>query len=138
VNFNFLTKVTVIILFVSPCFFSSIAEPIIITSIDSKKIEPLSLFELKNLYTGKIRKIKIVVLSSGDTHNDFIKNYIKKTTTQFKQHWKKLLFTGKASLPHECSTQKEMIEYISKNPGTIGYIDSELFNKDLLVKVAIK
>ena len=121
----------------SPIIFSAVAEPIIITSIKSEKINSISSHELKYLFTGKIRKIKIVVLSSGDTHKNFIKKYIKKNPTQFKQHWKKLLFTGKASLPHECSSEENMIKYINENPNTIGYIDSKLFNKDLLVKVTI-
>ena len=114
-----------------------VSEIIVVTSINTKTIDKLSKNELKNLYVGKDRRIKITVLNSGETHKSFVVKFIKKTTTQFKRHWKKLLFTGKASLPYECKGEPQMVEYLFKNPESVGYINDKFFDSKRLKKITI-
>jgi hypothetical protein len=113
-------------------------EIIVVTSIESTIDNSIDQYKLKSLFTGKDRKINIVVLKNGTTHEAFIKQYVNKTSMQFKQHWKKLLFTGKASLPHQCSDENKMVEYLFKNPNHIGYIHAKNFDPKRLKKLKIK
>ena len=60
--------------------------------------------QLRDLYLGRlfeIRKnsVRPVVRSEGKAHEIFLKDFIFKNLSQFKRHWKKMLFTGKATPP---------------------------------------
>ena len=87
--------------------------------------------ELKEIYMGKKTtwtknsKIAPALLKSGKTHNEFLKKYVGKTAAQFRSYWNNLLYTGTGTPPPSSKTEKEIVEYVSKNKGAIGYIDSE-------------
>ncbi|MBN2064617.1 MAG: hypothetical protein JW745_07420, partial [Sedimentisphaerales bacterium] len=42
--------------------------------------------------------------------------------SQFINSWKKLVFSGKSKMPKDFATEKEMVEYIAKTSGAIGYV----------------
>ncbi len=75
----------------------------------------------KSTYSDK-SKIVIVTLKEGAAHTGFLKTYLGKTPAQFKNYWKKLVFTGKAKQPKSFKTEKELVEYVGKTKGAIGYI----------------
>ncbi len=82
---------------------------------------------VEKVFLGKTRsvgdkKVEVTILKAGDVHEAFLKNFIKKTSSQFTNSWKKLVFSGKAKMPKEFATEKEMVEYIAKTSGAIGYI----------------
>ncbi len=90
----------------------------------------ISKSDLKKIYLGtKIKwgnkkKIHFVTLKSGDGHKSLLKAYINKTPSQFKNYWKKRVFTGKGKMPKSFKSDKEMIAYVAKTPGAIGYIST--------------
>jgi len=74
--------------------------------------------------TGKIGdvRLEIAILQGGAVHESFLKNYIKKTSSQFLSSWKKLVFSGKAKMPKEFKTEEELVKYVAETAGAIGYI----------------
>lgn len=73
--------------------------------------------QLRDLYLGKlfeINKVQVrpVVLKEGETHNLFLKNYVFKTSSQFSRHWKKMLFTGKATPPPSVKKEDKGMELL--------------------------
>jgi len=84
---------------------------------------PLSLEknQLRDLYLGRIFDVdkvtvRPVVLPTGASHKALLKEVVFKTASQFKRHWKKMLFTGKASPPAEFDSEKGVFELLrSKN-----------------------
>lgn len=48
---------------------------------------------------------------------------LKKTASQMKAHWSKLVFRGKGTPPMEAGNDADVISLISTNPNFIGYID---------------
>ena len=85
---------------------------------------------LKKLLLGKSRKwpsgekVILAVLTHGPTHEHFIKKHARKTPKQFTNYWRKLVFSGKGKMPKSFSSETELIKFVARTPGALGYIDS--------------
>lgn len=113
-----------------------IGNPAIEDSILSKK-------DIGKVFLGKKKswknrsKIVIVLQKDPAIHKAFLKQYVFKTTAQFNDSWKRLIFSGKRSSPQILDGNRKVIEYISRTKGAIGYVssDSDLKNvKTISVK----
>lgn len=84
--------------------------------------------EIKSIFLGKKRtwenseSITLVVQENNKTHETFTRNALVKSPLQFSIYWKKKLFTGKGLLPHAVKNDQKMINFITSNPNSIGYI----------------
>ena len=85
--------------------------------------------DLKDYYLGKKAswpdgsKVTVVVLKDGASHENLMKK-LGKSTSQFSTSWKKLVFTGKGSMPEQVGSEDELVAYVAKTPGAIGYADA--------------
>jgi len=105
-----------------------------VTSLDKKTVE--------NIFLGKTAKIESVkvtlsVQESGEAHEAFLKDCVGKTSSQFSSYWKTQVFSGKGTMPKSFKTDKELIEYVSKTEGAIGYIAVET-SKDTGLMAGVK
>ena len=66
----------------------------------------------------------ICALQSGNVHKAFLKKYVGKSASQFRNHWKRLEFTGKGKPPKWFSSE-EKLEYVAEKPGAIGYVSRD-------------
>lgn len=86
---------------------------------------------IKNIFLGKTAKwdnndmVTIVVSEQSDVHKDFLDKYIKRTENQFSNVWRQNLFTGKGKQPVKVTSIDELVDYVSKTKGAIGYISSD-------------
>lgn len=67
-------------------------------------------------------QVEPVLAKSGAAHDAFLKNYLGKTDSALVTYYRSLVFTGKASMPKTCTTDAEVIEYVAKTKGAIGYV----------------
>jgi ABC-type phosphate transport system substrate-binding protein len=85
--------------------------------------------DLKDYYLGKKAswpdgsKVTVVVLKDGASHENLMKK-LGKSTSQFSTGWKKLVFTGKGSMPEQVGSEDELVAFVAKTPGSIGYADA--------------
>ncbi len=92
--------------------------------------DSLSKKDIKKIFLGKKtkwdngKKIVLATMTKGDTHAAFLKKYTGKTEAQFKNFWKKQVFTGKGQMPKKFADTEKVIEFVAKTPGAIGYIDA--------------
>lgn len=83
--------------------------------------------DLQKIYLGKKNKwidnqgINFTALSNGTCLETFIKKFVKKSPFQFQNYWKKQIFTGKGRPPLEFETDADLIDYVSRTSGAIGY-----------------
>lgn len=104
---------------------------IIIITNNNVAEDELSRKELKEIYLGSRIKwgdnkaVHFVISGDDSMHSEFLKTYIKRSSSQYKSHWKKMVFTGKGQKPKSFKTKEELIEYVSKTDGAIGYIDDK-------------
>jgi ABC-type phosphate transport system substrate-binding protein len=86
--------------------------------------------DVKRIFLGKTKffpdgsQAMPIIQSAGNTSNDFNANVLKKSGSQLKAYWSKLIFTGKGTKPDSALDDAAVIELVSKNPNIIGYIDS--------------
>ncbi len=109
------------------------------------KAEKFSKDEIKKIFLGKRtkwdddRKIIFVTLSTGPIHKEFLKTYVGKTPAQYNKYWKKQIFTGKGKPPKSFKTEKQLLDYVSKTKGALGYISrktlSNKSNKIQIIKI---
>jgi ABC-type phosphate transport system substrate-binding protein len=59
---------------------------------------------------------------SGATHEAFLKDYVGKTDAALGTYFRTLVFTGKASMPKSLASDAEVVAYVAKTKGAIGYI----------------
>jgi ABC-type phosphate transport system substrate-binding protein len=85
--------------------------------------------DLKDYYLGKKAswpdgsKVVVVVLKDGPSH-DKLMSRLGKSGSQFTTGWKKLVFTGKGTMPEQVGSEDELIAFVAKTPGAIGYADA--------------
>lgn len=88
----------------------------------------LSRDDMKNILLGNKTKwddggnIKLVVLYGGAAHESVIQSFTSRSADQFGKYWKKMVFTGKGTAPEVFKTEDELVAYVAKTPGSIGYV----------------
>lgn len=92
----------------------------------------LSSTDIENLFLGKKmtlpggQKVKVVTLKSGETHDEFLSNYVNKSASQFSAFWKRKIVDGTGIPPKSFESESELVDFIKSNSGTIGYVSSDL------------
>ena len=68
--------------------------------------------------------VEPVLETAGPAHKIFLREYIGRTDAALMTYYRSLVFTGKASIPKTFSTDAELIEYVAKTNGAIGYVSA--------------
>ena len=89
----------------------------------------ISRAELKQIYLGTKtsldgQPVEPVIAQSGTFHEQFISACLGKTETGLRNYFRNLVFSGKGNMPRSFATSAEVVRYVSKTPGAIGYVDS--------------
>ncbi len=90
----------------------------------------LSKNDIKDIFLGKKTKwsdktkVHFATLNDEDVHKLFLKKYIKKTASQYRNYWKQLIFTGKGKAPKKFDSVEKMLKHIAVTDGSIGYIST--------------
>lgn len=87
--------------------------------------------EISRVYLGKLKTfadgqaIEAVNLTSGNAaRGEFEQKVLKKSSSQVKAYWSKLVFTGKGKPPKELGSDAEIIKLVAATPNAIGYVDA--------------
>ena len=117
-------------------FFLSAAAPalsskeIIFIANSSVSIETISKNEIQQIFIGEkitwssTQQIELCILTKSDPLNQFLKTYTEMNSIKFKRHWKRILFTGRGTFPKFFKNESEIINYVSKTEGAIGFISA--------------
>ena len=68
-------------------------------------------------------QVEPVLGKTGAAH-DAILGDLGKTDAALSAYYRGLVFTGKASMPKVCDSDAEVIAYVSKTKGAIGYVST--------------
>jgi len=91
----------------------------------SKK-DLVDIFKQKKTMWDNNEKLHISLLEGGETHKLFLWTYLRKTPIQYTLYWKKLVFTGKGSIPITFRAEKNLMKHVALTGGTIGYISDKI------------
>ena len=68
--------------------------------------------------------VEPVLVKGGPTHEAFLKDYLNKNDAALQAFYRSLVFTGKASMPKILATDAEIVAYVAKTKGAIGYVSA--------------
>jgi hypothetical protein len=94
----------------------------------SVKASAISVDDLKSVFLATKTsldgsEVEPVLAKAGAAHEAFLKD-LGKTDASLATYYRSLVFTGKASMPKICATDAEVIEYVAKTKGAIGYVSA--------------
>lgn len=115
---------------------SDAADLIVVANKNVKDVQ-LTKDDIKAIFLGKktewsdSSKISFVVLKNKQDEEDFMKNYVGKSFDQFNNYWKQQVFTGNGQMPKTFENVKDLVDYVSKTDGAVGYLSSDTPAADL-------
>jgi ABC-type phosphate transport system substrate-binding protein len=92
-------------------------------AVDGTSLSRIFLGKAKN-FSGGGQAVAINQAESSPITEEFNSKVLKKSGSQLKAYWSKLVFTGKGTPPKALSSDAEVISFVSSNPNSIGYVDA--------------
>ncbi len=112
--------------------YAASAEASVVTVVCNESVtaDKLTKDNIQEMFMGRKtrwndgQKIVLSTLKEGPAHEAFLNEYVESTPQQFLTHWKKQVYTGRGKMPMSFNTTQELIDFVKKNPGAIGYVPS--------------
>ncbi len=89
-------------------------------SISSNELRSVFLLQRKTLQDGS--PVQPVLQRSGAAHEAFLKQYLNRDSEEIRIYYQGLVFTGKGSMPKELNSDGEVVAYVARTRGAIGYV----------------
>ena len=90
------------------------------TSVSADELKGVFLATKTSLSDGS--HVEPVLEKGGAVHEAFVKEYLGKTDAALQTYYRSLVFTGKASMPKTLAADAEVVAYVAKTKGAIGYV----------------
>jgi ABC-type phosphate transport system substrate-binding protein len=91
-------------------------------SVSAEELKGVFLATKSSLSDGS--HVEPVLLKGGAVHEAFLKDYVGKSDSALETYYRSLVFTGKGSMPKAFATDAEVVAYVEKTKGAIGYVAS--------------
>lgn len=107
------------------------AEGVKIIINSSVQANQISVRELKNVYLRERSSlndgthVEPVLARGGAAHEAFLKLYLKQNNDELQRYYQSLVFSGKGSMPKALPTEADVVTYVAKTRGAIGYVGAE-------------
>lgn len=88
----------------------------------------ISMAELRRIYLLQTRKLKDgsvvepVLQKRGSLHDAFSRQFLDRDGEEIRTYYHGIVFTGKGSLPREVNSDEEMVSYVARTRGAVGYV----------------
>jgi len=88
----------------------------------------ISIAELRRIYLLQTRKLKDgsvvepVLQKRGSLHDAFSRQFLDRDSEEIRTYYHGVVFTGKGSMPREMNSDEEMISFVGRTRGAIGYV----------------
>lgn len=115
---------------------SLLAGPVIIAH---PGMPAFDLTTLQRIYTGKVVEVggvRVTPLNlppGNALRAEFLERYLNQDDAKYIGYWTVRRYVGKGTPPRELSSTAQILDFISKTAGTIGYIDDADVNSDVEV-----
>ncbi len=92
------------------------------SSISPDEIKGIFLMTRTSLGDGG--RVEPVLEKGGPAHEIFLRTYLGKADAALQTYYRSLVFTGKGSMPKELATDADVVAYVARTKGAIGYVGS--------------
>lgn len=97
----------------------------------SVTVNTISAVDLKRVYLQQGNSlvdgthVGPILRKDGAIHNAFLKQYLDISDEALQTYYRTLVFTGRGSMPRTLDSDAEVVAYVVKTRGAIGYVSSE-------------
>ena len=100
-----------------------IANPSVVpSSVSTEDLKSIFLITKTSLSDGS--HVEPVLTKTGSVHESFLKGYLAKSDSALQTYYRSLVFTGKGSMPKILAADSDVVSYVAKTKGAIGYVGS--------------
>jgi TonB family protein len=91
----------------------------------------ISVHEIKGVYLRERSSlndgthVEPVLARGGIAHETFVKLYLKQNSDELQRYYQTLVFSGKGSMPKAVGSDADVVAYVTKTKGAIGYVNAE-------------
>ena len=101
-----------------------IANPSVSTgTVSVDELRSVFLQEKNSLADGT--RVEPVLARGGAAHEVFLKQYLERSGMALQTYYRSLVFTGKGSMPKEVGSEADMVSFVARTKGAIGYVSAE-------------
>jgi hypothetical protein len=93
------------------------------SSVSADELKGVFLATKSSLSDGS--HVEPVLEKGGPVHEAFVKEYLGKTDAALQIYYRSLVFTGKASMPKTLGADADVVAYVAKTKGAIGYVGAD-------------
>ena len=68
--------------------------------------------------------VEPVLAKGGPIHEAFLKEYLGKNDAALQAFYRSLVFTGKGSMPKALASDADVVAYVAKTKGAVGYVSA--------------
>ena len=90
------------------------------SSVSADEVKAVFLATKTSLSDGS--HVEPALQKGGAIHEAFVKEYLGKTDAALQTYYRSLVFTGKASMPKTLGSDAEVVAYVAKTKGAVGYV----------------
>jgi len=86
---------------------------------------------LRRIYLGKKTRwndgtpVVPVMLTDGPVHDWFVEERVGRSVPKFVTFWKQSVFTGRGMPPRAFASEDELLFFVARTPGAIGYVSRD-------------
>lgn len=112
------------------------ADLAVVVHVDSP-LTTVSQTELINIFMGRYRRLPTgeaaLPVDLSPVKARFYRALVNKDLAEINSYWARLIFSGQASPPVQMQQADEMLQYIRRNPGALGFMDEAMVPDDVRV-----
>jgi ABC-type phosphate transport system substrate-binding protein len=108
--------------------FTASAQDVVIVANKNVTLPEISEAQLRDIFIGSRSRLNDgtrvtpVLLKGGPAHEVFLRNHLGEDPDEFRNRWRKAVFTGQGAMPKEFSSETALLDYVAATPGAIGYV----------------
>jgi len=123
--------------------FTVLHADILVVMSEKSSSKQLSKQDIERIFLNKTRflpggeRVEVIEGISSELKDSFYHEVTRKSTSQLRSYWAKLIFTGKGKPPRQIK-KDNLVNYLNENPNAITYISEAQMNDSLKVLYKIQ
>jgi TonB family protein len=97
--------------------------------ISTNEVKSVFLEEYNSLRDGS--HVEPVLEKDGSVHEAFLHEYLGGTDDDLQSYYRALVFSGRGSMPKQLGSDAEVVAYVARTKGAIGYVSAETTVEDV-------
>jgi TonB family protein len=129
-NHRLLLLAAVVVIF-TPALVIATEVKVVVIANGSIKVDIISANDVKSVFLEEENSLRDsvhvepVLEKEGAVHEAFLHEYIGGTDDDLQNYYRALVFSGRGSMPRELASDAEVVAYVARTKGAIGYVSSE-------------